>query len=223
MHVMNFSRRHFFLGLLGLAALGFGAWCLYGLWAIHGIESPDYAVLSSADAYEVRQYDSMILATTTVSGDLESSGNVGFLRLATYIFGGNTLHQEIAMTSPVSIEQASNHRDKAESVLSESETGGEVYKVSFILPSQYTMDLLPLPTDSNVRVEAVTARTIAVLSFSGFADETTVAEKMTELADDLERDGLVVKGAMSLAQYNPPYTPWFMRQNEIWAQVLLTR
>lgn len=220
---MSFSRRTFFLTVFGLAALGFGAWCFYGFWAIRGIETPQYTVLSSADGYEVRSYDPMIIATTTVPGNLEASGKAGFLRLAAYIFGGNTIHQQIAMTSPVSIEQASNNRTKGDSVLSESETNGKEYRVSFIMPANYTMDMLPLPTDVAVRVEALTARTFAVYSFSGFADEATVAGEMAALKSALDRDGLVVKGEMSLAEYNPPYTPWFMRRNEIWAQVLFTR
>lgn len=188
--------------------LGFGAWCLYGYLAVSGIESPTYTVESVQSGYEIRNYDARIIATTTVEGDLHTATVDGFKRVAAYIFGGNAMQQEIAMTTPVTTEQANEEKGN--------------YSISFVMPAAYGMDSLPLPTDASVRVQNLPAARYAVLTFSGIAEESTVDTKMQELENDLDRDGFTVKGTMILAQYNPPYTPWFMRRNEIWAELVET-
>ncbi len=209
---MTFSRPRIIVAFLLAVALGFGLWCLYGYLAIAGIESPAYIVAVEYDDYEIREYGPTIVATTTVDGNLDGATVAGFKKVAGYIFGENTLGQNIAMTAPVTTEQAHSGTD-----------GGSAYAISFVLPSEYGMEDLPLPSDAMVRVESVPARTLAVYSFSGVVDELDVAGKMADFESELEKAGYTVSGELTLAQYNPPYTPWFMRHNEIWAELLLTR
>lgn len=210
---MVFSRTRIVAFFILTLVLGFGLWCLYGFLSVRGIESPAYTVTASHETYEVRDYAPMIIATTTVDGTLSDATVIGFKRIAAYIFGGNALHQSIAMTTPVTTEQAKETGDGTTTS----------YGISFILPSSSSMDNLPLPNDAKVRVESVPAQTIAVSSFYGYADEATVTEKMQLLKEAVEKDGYTVSGELTLAQYNPPFTPWFMRRNEVWAEVLMVR
>jgi hypothetical protein len=196
----------FFLTLV----LAGGLWVLYGLWAVRGIESPSYTVKAQYENFEVREYEDLILASTTVSGDLENSRVEGFKKIAAYIFGENTLGQEIAMTAPVSTEQVKNSSNDTE------------YTISFVMPHSYSMQDLPLPTDSQVRVLNTPQRKVAVLTYYGTVNETVVAEKMAFFASELEKAGYKYHGEMILTEYNPPFTPWFLRKNEVWAVLLDT-
>ena len=53
------------------------------------IEEPEYEVLASTDYYEVRRYDSYIIAETDVEGTYKTAGNKAFRILAGNIFGDN--------------------------------------------------------------------------------------------------------------------------------------
>lgn len=210
---MVFSRTRILAFFVFTVVLGFGLWCLYGYLAVRGIETPSYTVETAYADYEIRHYEPMILATTTVDGDLDSATVAGFKRVAAYIFGDNSLQKNIAMTAPVTTEQAHAVRD--------GETPS--YSISFIMPSLYEMGDLPLPKDPQVRVVSLPARTIAVLTFSGIVHEEELHERMAAFAAELEEKGYTVSGELGLAQYNPPFTPWFLRKNEIWAEVLMRR
>ena len=199
------SPRTLMLGIpLALVVVFFGLWCLYGFLAVRGIETPQYTVLSEGEGYEIRQYDELIVASTTVDGDLDQATNDGFRRVAGYIFGENALNEKIAMTAPVTAE-ANEQKQQ--------------YTISFVMPSALSMEELPLPTNSAVRVETVKNKTFAVLRFSGLVHEADVEERKTAFQQQLETDGVLVSGDLILAQYNPPFTPWFMRRNELWAPV----
>ena len=57
--------------------------------ATHAIEEPRYQVLQSDGAFELRQYEPMLVAHVEVDGDASGARNAGFRLLAGYIFGGN--------------------------------------------------------------------------------------------------------------------------------------
>lgn len=200
-----FSRSRLIAIFLFTVILAFAVWVLYGYFAVAGIETPTYTVVSEHEDYEIRQYEDLIIVTTRDEGHLETVSSQGFLRLYDYISGGNALNEEIAMTAPVIAEQATMEAD--------------TYSISFVLPSKYTMDELPMPTDPSVRVEKLGSLRFAVLSFTGTVDEIVLGEKMTALRDALERDGQPYVGELILARYNPPFTPWFLQRNEIWAEL----
>ena len=79
-------------------ALSFAALTLTGANAM-AIEEPRYEVLASTDVYEVRRYDSYIIAETDVEGSYKTSGNKAFRILAGYIFGDNQASEKMAMTA----------------------------------------------------------------------------------------------------------------------------
>jgi hypothetical protein len=91
--------------------------------------------------------------------------------------------------------------------------------MSFVTQSSYTRETVPEPTDPHITIEEVPARTLAVLKFSGWARDATVEEKKKLLLATLARNGLKVKGEWVLMRYNPPFTPWFLRRNEVAIEV----
>ena len=50
-------------------------------------EVPNYKVVHTEGAYEIREYKTYLIAETTVEGDYDEATNEGFRRLAGYILG----------------------------------------------------------------------------------------------------------------------------------------
>ena len=166
----------------------------------HSIEEPQYEVLQSIDGIEIRQYQATVQAITTLPGS--SNTSEGFRRLAGFIFGGNNKEQKIAMTAPV------------------QETLGEKSpEMAFTMPNEYRLEDLPTPTDSRVSLHNVPARTVAVVSFSGWATQNRTERFERELRDTLSDSSITIIGAASLNQYNPPWTLPFLRRNEVMIEV----
>ena len=68
------------------------------------IEEPKYFVIENAPPFELRVYESSIVAEVKVDGDMDSASSQGFRLLAAYIFGKNRINEKIAMTAPVGFE-----------------------------------------------------------------------------------------------------------------------
>ena len=200
-------------------------WALYGYFAVRDIERPRYSVLEKRDGYEIRKYDQYVVAETTVSGDMRQTMNEGFTRIAGYIFGGNTTKASIAMTAPVGERQGTSEKIAMTAPVSEKiamtapvvagdETNG-ARVISFVMPSKYTLETLPVPDDPRVKLRAVAGHTVAALSFSWSSSPETVTAKKLLLASLLARDKVTVAGEPETAFYNPPWTPPFMLHTEI--------
>jgi hypothetical protein len=93
------------------------------------------------------------------------------------------------------------------------------WDVRFTMPASYTMSTLPKPRDSRVRLIEVPQRRMAAITFSGFWSDSNLKSHQTELSQCLERQHLVPVSAPIYAYYDPPWTPWFMRRNEVLVEV----
>ena len=166
------------------------------------IEEPSWTLVETLDQVELRDYAPSIQAVTR----LEHSGQTssGFQRLAGFIFGGNETGEKIAMTAPV---------------VETLQTDEPV--MAFTLPSEYTLSDLPIPADDSVTIKPVPGRTMAAIRFSGWATAGKVERNTQELIETLEAYGIDAVGTPSLNQYNPPWTPPFLRRNEIMVEVQL--
>ena len=94
--------------------------------------------------------------------------------------------------------------------------------MAFIVPGKYNMDTIPKPLDERVKVHPIPPRIVASRYFSGNTKTKESIDKQEEiLRGALARDGISpVKGTeRELARYNDPFTPWFLRTNEIWIEV----
>ena len=67
-----------------------------------------------------------------------------------------------------------------------------------------------------VQLRVVAAGTWAIIRYSGSWSQSNYLEHLAELKASLETSGVVTQGEPVLKRYNAPFTPWFMRRNEIW-------
>lgn len=194
-----------------------GLWVLWGWLSVRNIEQPAYKVVSTNDIYEVREYEPQLIAKTTVTGTMDSATNNGFRLIADYIFGNNTTQEAVAMTAPVTVQDSEPIAMTVPVTSTESSDGA--YTIAFVMPSKYTLETLPKPVNPQVVIEEVPSKTYAVLTFSGYTAEKKVTEKESALFEALQADDIQNSGTATLSQYNPPWTPWFMRRNEIWVEL----
>lgn len=178
------------------------------------IESPAYTVTKSYDAFEVRRYEPYLVAETIVTSTTEDAGNQGFRILAGYIFGKNKGEKKFAMTAPVTQTAAPTRMDVTAPVTQSGVAGGML--VQFVLPKEVTLETAPEPIDPRVQLRKVPAGTWAAIRYSGTWSQANYLEHLGELKTTLQAAGLATQGEPVLARYNAPFTPWFMRRNEIW-------
>jgi DNA gyrase inhibitor GyrI len=177
------------------------------------VPEPVHKVLSKNAGYEIREYDGYLVAETTVSGPWKEALNEGFRRLFSYISGNNEGRAKVAMTAPVLSGEPEKIAMTAP-VLQEPGTGdGQV--VSFIVPSSYTMETIPVPKDPRIRIRQFPPFTAAVLRYGGWTDPGKIEKKTEELRSLLARDGRTPIPPFLSAQYNPPWTIPPFRRNEI--------
>jgi hypothetical protein len=185
---------------------------LFGADAM-AVEEPAFKAVLHEGAFEVRDYPALMVAEVTVTGDQKEAASKGFRLLAGYIFGGNKRRQRIAMTAPVAQAQT-GEKIAVTAPVTQIQSAGE-WVVRFTMPSAYSMDTLPEPNDPQVHLRALPPTRFAVLRFSGLARTDGVAAKTAELEILVETHRLRIIGPASLAQYDPPWTLWFMRRNEV--------
>jgi len=177
------------------------------------IEEPKFTVSLRDGAFEIRDYLAAVAAEVMVTGDQKTAASRGFRLLAGYIFGGNTRHQSIAMTAPVA-QQRAGERIAMTAPVTQTPSDG-AWVVRFTMPGGYSLETLPEPNDPRVTLRNVAPARFAVVRFSGVARDTNVAAKTAELTAFAKAHHLHTIGPASLAQYNPPWTLWFMRRNEV--------
>jgi effector-binding domain-containing protein len=186
---------------------------IFGATDAMAIEEAAYKVLKKENKFEIRDYAPHILAETVVEGDLEEAGNKAFNRLFRYISGENRSRNKVAMTAPVSQEPI------REKITMTAPVGQqrvqENWAVSFMMPAAYTLDTLPEPEDPEVTLRQVPARRMAAVLYSGFWSEKNYLRYKLELESWIKENGLTVVGDPVWARYNAPFTPWFLRRNEI--------
>jgi hypothetical protein len=177
------------------------------------IEKAKYTVIEKEDDFEIRQYDSQIVAETYVEGDLEDAGSKGFRRLYGYISGDNQKKQSISMTAPVGQEAGSEKIAMTAPVGQERKDNR--WRITFLMPAEYTMETLPVPTDSRVKLVQDPGRLMAAVKYSGTWSEEGYEENKTLLEEYIQKRGLTAAGDPVWARYDPPFMPWFLRRNEV--------
>ncbi|MBM3418426.1 MAG: heme-binding protein [Bacteroidetes bacterium] len=161
------------------------------------IENPDYKVIKDYGDFEVRQYDSMIVASTLLAGKTyEQNASDGFRRVAAYIFGQNEREEKISMTSPVFMEM------------------GSTPSMSFVMPKQYTRQDLPGPTVQGVQLISVKPMRMAVITFSGYANDEKIACYRKKLMELMTKKGIKPGGRYYFLGYNAPWQV-IGRRNEV--------
>lgn len=177
-----------------------GLFALSQLWAygqVRNIEMYPCEVVKAYADFEVRRYHSANFIYVTIDADSYRGGSSrGFRTLAGYIFGGNETGQKIAMTSPV-----------------EMEMDGPM-TMKFLLPAEHDPKDLPKPDNAEVQFKTEAERTMAAITFGGFANDARIVEHKEKLFAALEREGIAHTGQWSFMGYDPPYR-LVGRRNEV--------
>lgn len=180
--------------LLGVAALGFAR-------SAQAVETPKYTVDVAQGDFELRRYSEMVVASVDRSGSRQAAVRSAFSPLAGYIFAKNRGGEKIAMTAPVTQEPSSNG-----------------WTVSFIMPEGRTVEDLPAPA-GDVRLERVGPRLVAAVRFSGRWSDKRFNTQAQRLKQWVAGQGMTPVGDVEFAYYNDPFTPAFMRRNEVMVEV----
>ena len=177
------------------------------------VEEAKYTVSVQQDKLEIREYAPSIVAEVVVNGDFEDASGAAFRKLFKYISGDNTGRSKIAMTSPVTQKQESEKIAMTSPVGQRKSDQGWV--ISFMMPDSYTMDTIPLPDDPSVVLREIPAYRAAAIRYSGRWSEKAYRKQLSLLLQWIEEKNLEITGEPIWARYNAPFTPWFMRRNEI--------
>lgn len=175
---------------------------------------PPFTLRLEEGDFAVRSYPGLVVAEVSVSGDRSSAARQGFRLLAGYIFGGNTRKASIAMTAPVLQEPAGSTKIAMTAPVLQS-GADKSWTVRFVMPTGSTLENLPKPNNSRVRLLALPPTQMAVVRFSGLVWPSTITARTAALQDFIRKHRLKAAGAPALAQYNPPWTLWFLRRNEM--------
>ena len=162
------------------------------------VETASYEVLESDGDIEIRAYPTLVVAEVTRTGPRDQAVRSGFGPLARYIFAKERNGEKIAMTAPVT----------------QNDDGG-TWTIRFIMPSTYDLERLPKPADSDVKLRRLPPARRAAIRFSGWWSDELFKAKDSTLREWLSREGLTPSGTPTFAYYNDPFTPGFLRRNEI--------
>ena len=182
----------FVILLLGVGLLFVGCQATRG-----GYESAPYKVVRTDAKFELRDYPSLAVVETpmTVSGN---SDDGSFMRLFRFITGANEGKQKIAMTTPVFMSGQDTNRTMA-----------------FVLPARLNAATAPKPADGAVAVRELPGGRFAVLRFSGGRNAKHEAETLARLQTWLAAQGLKTSAPPVYGYFDPPWTPAFLRRNEV--------
>jgi effector-binding domain-containing protein len=196
--------------LFGLLAAALAAVPTQQLMAV---EEAEYTVVMEAGDIEVRDYAPAIVAETIINDEFEEAGDLAFRKLFKYIGGNNQAREEIAMTAPVAQEERSEKIAMTAPVGQQKTEEG--WAVSFMMPASYSMETVPKPLDPDVVIRQIPAHRAVSIRYSGFWSEEKYREHLEELQAWIRAENHQVTGVPVWARYNAPFTPWFMRRNEI--------
>jgi SOUL heme-binding protein len=212
-------------------------------------EQPRYDLEQRVGDLEVRVYGARWVAETTVNdASWERALNLGFRRLARYIFGNNrpspfqpdclgmpdptrniaaTLPEssaDVGYVIPMPAPTVARRIPRTETIAMTAPVNVTTHDehshtIAFNLPEGRTLASLPAPNDDRVRLERRPRRRVAVLTYRGGYSGPRVAQKFSELLNHVRVLGLSYRGRPEFAGYDPPSTVPFLRRNEVWLEL----
>ncbi len=182
-------------------------------------ETPSFTIQFREGGYEVRDYPDILCAEVSVSGERDDATTRGFRLLFGYIAGDNRrIFPKIAAPTAVAPRAQSQTIAMTSPVFQTETARGWVMRIA--MPRDFALNTLPLPTSPLVTLAVVPAARYAVVRFSGRAGIEDFEHWRGELFNFARKHHLAVAGPIIIARYNPPWTPWFLRRNEVLAPVL---
>jgi len=170
---------------------------IFAMSSQQGIETYPYELINKYKDIEIRKYEASLFTSVELSTNkYEEASGAGFSILASYIFGGNDKKEKIAMTSPVSIS------------LDESMT------MMFMVPRDLKKEDLPRPDKDNIEFKEIPEKTVAAISFGGWANSEKIEKYKANLKAALDAEGIAYTDKYYFLGYNAPYEV-INRKNEI--------
>ena len=183
--------------VLGVLLIAFVVIQLFALNSQRNIETYPYVVNKKYDTFEIRSYEATLFTSVKLSTKgYKNSSSKGFSILAGYIFGGNERNEKIAMTSPITM------------TLEDSMT------MMFMVPKELKKEMLPKPNQSLIEFKEEPAKTVAAISFNGWANDKKIEKFKQELKSALDAEGIPYSDRFYFLGYNAPYEV-FNRKNEV--------
>ena len=183
--------------ILGIILLAFLVVQLFAYRSQRNIETYPYVVKKEYDAFEIRDYEASLFTSVQLSGNkYKDASRKGFSILAGYIFGGNEKNEKIAMTSPVAMS------------LEDSVT------MMFMVPKKFKKETIPQPNQSEIKFREEPAKTVAAITFGGWANDKKIEKYRQKLTSALDAEGISYSNRFYFLGYNPPFE-FFNRKNEI--------
>jgi hypothetical protein len=87
--------------------------------------------------------------------------------------------------------------------------------IAFVMPEGLTLETTPEPLDDRVKIVELPERVVAALQFSGRWSNSIFKKKAKEMLQELAKAGMKTVGQVFSMRYNGPFTPWFLRRNEV--------
>lgn len=185
------------LFVLGIALVGFIAVQIYAMKAQNKIESYSYTVDKSYGNFEIRSYEASLFTSVKLPmKNYKKGSSEGFSILAEYIFGGNDKNEKISMTSPVTVSLE------------------DTMTMMFLVPKKFNKESLPKPNQSKVEFREEPKKTVAAITFGGWADDENIEIYKNQLISLLKKEGIKHTNKFSFLGYNPPFEV-FNRKNEV--------
>ena len=155
-------------------------------------EEATYSIVYQNNIYEIRNYSDRLAIQVNYTNE-----RGGFKRLFSYISGSNIDSTKISMTIPA---------------IQSNEGGGMV--MQFLLPSNFTKNNAPAPTDQELKLIVIEQGYYAAIKYSGRLSDKNFDKHRIILKENLLKDDIEILSSAIRATYNGPFTLPFLRRNE---------
>ncbi|NIT54670.1 MAG: heme-binding protein [Phycisphaerae bacterium] len=167
------------------------------------VKEAKYRLVKKLNKVEIRLYNTLIIA------EVDGYGDEGFNLLFNYISGNNISQTNLKMTSPV----ISQNIEMTAPVLSEKDS------IAFVMPEEYNLENTPKPKDKRIKIKQIPKRYVAALRFTGRWTTSNFTKKSKQLLEELKTSNIKTNGNIFTMRYSGPFTPWFMRRNEVATEI----
>ena len=168
------------------------------------LEEPTYNIIKSSKKYEIREYNDRLAVEVEFSSETS-----GFRYLFNYISGENRTSEKVSMTAPVT---QSAKIDMTAPVTQFSKDDKMV--MQFYLPSKFSIENAPIPTNKKVNLVTIDGGYYAVLKYSGRVSDKNYMKHLSKLKGYLEKDNIEMIDYGTKAIFDGPFTLPIMRRNE---------
>ena len=173
------------------------------------LEEPTYSIVKSNENYEIRKYSDRLAVEVEFSS--ESSG---FRYLFNYISGENITSEKVSMTVPVT----QSAKIDMTAPVTQSNKDGKML-MQFFLPSKFTIDTAPTPTNKRVKLVIIEGGYYAIKRYSGRTSDTNYKKHLEKLKENLISDNIETLDDGIKAIFNGPFTLPIMRRNEVMMKI----